>query len=276
LSATMMPHAQSATSATPHPILVLITNMLGHLHNVCAVCCIGRRAMSQKVRIDVWSDIACPWCYIGKRRLERAIEQLPQGSVEVVWHSFELEPGAPREHDTSVSLAQRLAKKYGTALKQSEAMMARVTETARGDGLDLHFEKVRSGNTFDAHRVVHLGAERGKQDAVKERMFRAYMTEGERIGDRDTLVRLGKEAGLDEAEVRQVLASDAYANEVREDEAMAKEIGINGVPFFVIASKYAVSGAQPTEVLLGAIEMARKEQKPDVAEGAACGPEACN
>lgn len=232
--------------------------------------------MNEKVRIDVWSDIACPWCYVGKRRLEEAQRALPEDSLEIVWHAFELDPAAPREHDDS-PYVERLAKKYGATLTHAEAMISRMTETARLDGLEFNFERIRSGNTFDAHRVVHLAGERGKQDAVSERMFRAYMTEGEPIGDPETLVRLASEAGLEQAEVRAMLAGDALVNEVREDEAMAHEMGIRGVPFFVIDGKYAVSGAQPAEVILRAIKDARASHEPAVlAEGGACGPEGCN
>ena len=231
------------------------------------------------LRIDIWSDIACPWCYVGKRRLEAALEKFPhRDEVEVVWRAFELDPAAPAERPADVGYAERLAKKYGTSLTEAQGMLTRMTDVAATDGLDFHFEKIRPGNTFDAHRVLHLAAERGKQDAVKERYLRAYMTEGEPIGDRETLIRLAAEAGLDAEEVRATLASDAYTREVREDEDEARQLGINGVPFFVLAGKIAVSGAQPAELLLRALNQAWKEieGKPEVfAEGAVCGPDGC-
>jgi predicted DsbA family dithiol-disulfide isomerase len=231
------------------------------------------------LRIDIWSDIACPWCYVGKRRLEAALEKFPhRDEVEVVWRAFELDPSAPAERPTDVGYAERLAKKYGTSLTEAKGMLTRMTDVAAADGLDFHFEKIRPGNTFDAHRVLHLAGERGKQDAVKERYLRAYMTEGEPIGDRETLIRLAAEAGLDAEEVRATLASDAYTREVRADEDEARQLGINGVPFFVLASKLAVSGAQPAELLLRALNQAWKEvsEKPAVfAEGAVCGPDGC-
>jgi len=237
---------------------------------------------SKKLRIDVWSDIACPWCYVGKRRLEAAIAKFPHAaSVEVVWRAFELDPSAPRERDTTMSYAARLGKKYGTSEPEAKRMIDRMTETARADGLDFRFDHIKSGNTFDAHRVLHLAAKRGKQDAVKERFLRAYMTEGEPIGDPETLVRLAAEAGLDGEQVRAALATDAYADEVREDENEARELGISGVPFFVVGGVYAVSGAQPTEVLLRALNQAwadlddRPPTAADALEGAACGPEGC-
>jgi predicted DsbA family dithiol-disulfide isomerase len=233
----------------------------------------------KKLRIDVWSDIACPWCYVGKRRLEAALEKFPhRDEVEVVWRAFELDPSAPAERPGDVGYAERLAKKYGTSMKEAEGMLTRMTDVAAADGLDFHFEKIRPGNTFEAHRVLHLAADRGKQDAVKERYLRAYMTEGEPIGDRETLIRLAGDAGLDADEVRATLASDAYAREVRDDEDEARQLGINGVPFFVLASKLAVSGAQPAELLLRALTQAWKEveARPEVfAEGAVCGPDGC-
>jgi len=233
----------------------------------------------KKLRIDIWSDIACPWCYVGKRRLEAALEKFPhRDEVEVVWRAFELDPAAPAERPNDVGYAERLAKKYGTSMKEAEGMLTRMTDVAATDGLDFHFEKIRSGNTFDAHRVLHLAGERDKQDAVKERYLRAYMTEGEPIGDREALIRLAAEAGLDAEEVRATLASDACTREVRADENEARQLGINGVPFFVLAGKLAVSGAQPAEVLLRALNQAWKEidAKPEVfAEGAVCGPDGC-
>ena len=233
----------------------------------------------KKLRVDVWSDIACPWCYVGKRRLEAALAKFPhRDAVEVVWRAFELDPSAPPERPSDVGYAERLAKKYGSSVNEAQGMITRMTDVAATDGLDFHFEKIRPGNTFDAHRVLHLALERGKQDAVKERFLLAYMTEGAPIGDPETLVRLAAEAGLDAEEVRATLASDASAREVREDEDEARELGISGVPFFVFAGKLAVSGAQPAELLLRALTQAWKEleARPEVfAEGAVCGPDGC-
>jgi predicted DsbA family dithiol-disulfide isomerase len=234
------------------------------------------------LRVDIWSDIACPWCHVGKRRLEAALAEFPRkDAVEIVWRAFELDPSAPRQRDREVSYAERLAKKYGSSPKEAEGMIARMTETAKGDGLDFHFERIRPGNTFDAHRVLHLALVRGGwklQDAVKERFLRAYLSEGEPIGDPETLVRLAAEAGLDAEEVRATLASDVYAKEVREDEDEARELGISGVPFFVLGGVYAVSGAQPSEVLLRALTQAAKDLDPRpglLAEGAVCTPDGC-
>jgi predicted DsbA family dithiol-disulfide isomerase len=232
-----------------------------------------------ELKIDVWSDIACPWCYVGKRRLERALEQFPHAeSVEVVWHAFELDPAAPQERDPSVSHAERIAKKYGMTTEQARRNSERLCETARGDGLAFDFEHIRSGNTFDAHRLVHLARERGLQNAVKERFLRAYLEEGALMSEHGTLVRLASEAGLDEGEVADVLASDHYTEAVRADEARAHELGINGVPCFVFDGRFAVSGAQSPQVLLSALHQAwseREQSSAELAEGAVCGPDGC-
>jgi len=210
------------------------------------------------MKVEIWSDIACPWCYVGKRRFERALAQFEHaGDVEVVWRSFELDPNAPRTHAESQDAL--LAKKYGMPLEKARAMNERMTGEARKEGLDFRFDRVKVGNTFDAHRLVHLAAESGRADAMKERLMRAYFTEGEAVGDRETLVRLGIEVGLDEAGVRKVVNGDAYANDVRADEERARSFGISGVPFFAIDEKYGVSGAQPSEVLLGALRQAYEE-----------------
>lgn len=239
----------------------------------------------KKLRVEVWSDIACPWCYVGKRRLEAALAEFPhRDEVVVVWRAFELDPSAPRERDRSVTYASRLATKYGTSTDQAAGMIARMTETAKGDGLDFRFDRIRSGNTFDAHRVIHLAGEKSAklQDVVKERLLRAYMTEGELMGDHETLVRLAAEAGLDPERVRAMLASDEYADEVRDDENEAAELGIGGVPFFVIGNVYAVSGAQPKEILLAALDKAWAEVEGEgadpnaYADGAVCGPDGCH
>ena len=213
------------------------------------------------MKVEIWSDVVCPWCAIGKRRFEKALAQfVHRDEVEVSYHSFELDPSAPREREGEV--AEHLASKYGVSREEADAMHRRMTETAAADGWDFHFERARGGNTFDAHRLLHLAAERGVQIAVKERLFRAYLEDGERIGDPETLVRLGAEAGLDADEARAVLASDRYADEVRADERQAQAYGITGVPFFVVDRKYGVSGAQPPQALLEVLETAWAEAHP--------------
>jgi predicted DsbA family dithiol-disulfide isomerase len=207
------------------------------------------------LEVDIWSDVVCPWCYIGKRRLESALARFPQREeVTVRWHAFELDPEAPAE--ATGTAAERLAEKYGTSLEQAQEIQAQMTALAAQEGLDFHFERARAANTFDAHRLLQLAGDRGVQTAAKERLMRAYFSEGERVGDRETLVRLGAEAGLDPEEARGMLASDAYGQAVRADEALAARLGIRGVPFFVLGRRFGVSGAQPADVLLEALEKA--------------------
>jgi predicted DsbA family dithiol-disulfide isomerase len=232
----------------------------------------------KQLPIDIWSDIACPWCYVGKRRLEKALGDFAhKDSVVIHWRAFELNPSAPRAIEEGRHV-ERLAKKYGMSVAQAEKRTAQLCEVAKADGLDFDFEHIRPGNTFDAHRVVHLGGERGVQDAVKERLLRGYLVEGEAIGEREVLVRLAAEAGLDAEDVRATLASDTYAREVRADEQQAAQLGINGVPFFVLGGRYAVSGAQPAELLLRALTQAYTElvqPLTTIGEGDACGPDGC-
>jgi predicted DsbA family dithiol-disulfide isomerase len=199
--------------------------------------------------VEIWSDIACPWCYIGKRRFEAALAEFEhRDDVHVTWRSFELDPEAPRERVGD--RAERLAQKYGMTIEQARAAEQQLTAAAAGDGLGFRFDIARSGTTFDAHRVVHLAETHGLQDAMKERLLRAYFTEGELMADRDTLVRLSVEVGLDERDVRELLDSDLYADEVRDDEQTATELGISAVPTFVIDRRLGVSGAQPPDALL--------------------------
>jgi predicted DsbA family dithiol-disulfide isomerase len=231
-----------------------------------------------KLRVDIWSDIACPWCYVGKRRFEAALARFPgRSEVEVTWRAFELDPAAPRVRDKSSSYAARLAKKYGVPVARAEAMISQMTEVAAAEGLDFHFERVQSGNTFDAHRLLHLAGERGKQDALKERLLRGYFTEGEAIGEPEALTRLAIEVGLDTDEVVATLAGDSFTREVRADEDQARSLGISGVPFFVLDGRYGVSGAQPAEVLVQVLERVSRADTSsvDLADGAACGPDDC-
>ncbi len=210
------------------------------------------------VSIDVWSDLACPWCYVGKRRLEAALTRFSQAAqVEIRWRAFELNPAA-EPVEARRPYAERLARKYGTALAEAQEMIDRMRAAARADGLELDFERIRPGNTFDAHRLVRLAAERGLAEALQERLFRAYFCEGEAIGDRGVLLRLGTESGLEPGAVESALAGEAYAAEVRADEDEARSLGIRGVPHFRFDSRSALSGAQPAEVLLAALEEAAR------------------
>jgi predicted DsbA family dithiol-disulfide isomerase len=205
--------------------------------------------------VEIWSDIVCPWCYLGKRRFEAALEAFEHGDdVTVMWRSFELDPEAPAAPEGTA--AERLAAKYGMSSERAETLHTEMTERAAAEGLEYRFDLAQGGNTFDAHRMIHLAATYGRQAAAQERLMRAYFTEGEAISDRDTLVRLVAELGVDEAEARDALALDRFAEDVRSDEQLAARLGIQGVPFFVLDRRYGVSGAQPPEALLGALERA--------------------
>jgi predicted DsbA family dithiol-disulfide isomerase len=213
------------------------------------------------LKVEIWSDVVCPWCYIGKRRFEGALARFEhRDQLEVTWRSFELNPHAPTEEQAG--LAERLATKYGMTLEQANAANARVAAAAAGEGLDFHLDVARPGNTFDAHRLIHLAKERGVQVQAKERLMAAYFTEGRRIGDRETLVELMAEVGVGPSEAREALEGDAYVPEVRADEREAAELGITGVPFFVLDRRYGVSGAQPPELMLQALQQAWKEAHP--------------
>jgi predicted DsbA family dithiol-disulfide isomerase len=205
--------------------------------------------------VEIWSDVVCPWCYIGKRRFETALEAFEHaGEVTVMWRSFELDPEAPKAAEGVY--AERLSAKYGMTVERAEQLGEEMTERAAEAGLEFHLDRSRSGNTFDAHRLIHLAATYGHQAAAHERLFRAYFTEGELISDPDTLVRVIAETGVDPAEARDVLATDRFAEDVREDELLASRLGIQGVPFFVLDRRYGVSGAQPPEVLVQALQQA--------------------
>lgn len=213
------------------------------------------------MRIEVWSDVVCPWCYLGKRRLESALRRFAhRDEVELVWRSFELDPGAPRRREGSA--AEHLARKYGMTAEQVQASWARLTALGEEEGLEYHLERTQGGSSFDAHRLIHLGGEHGLQDAVKERLLHAYFTEGAAIGEVDVLARLGVEAGLPAAEVAELLAGDRFAGEVRDDERRAQVLGVTGVPFFAIDERYGISGAQSADHLFEALTAAWAERAP--------------
>ncbi len=211
------------------------------------------------LRIDVWSDLVCPWCYLGKRRLERALSGFAhRAEVEVVHHAFELDPSRPRGRtfDRVASLAQ----KYGLTPERARAMEEEMERRAAGDGLEYHLLDGVVGNTFDAHRLIHLARERGLADAALERLYRAHFTENRSIFDAASLSVLGAEVGLDRDEALRALEGDVHAAAVRADEETARELGVTGVPFFVLGGRYSVSGAQPAEVFAGALQQAWTER----------------
>ncbi len=213
------------------------------------------------MRVEVWSDVVCPWCYLGKRRLESALGRFEhRAEVDLVWRSFELDPDAPRRRE--LSAAEHLARKYGMGPEQVAASWARLTALAESEGLEYHLDRTQGGSSFDAHRLIHLGAEHGLQDEVKERFLRAYFSEGLPIGEPEVLAGLAVEAGLPAGEVAEVLATDRFAAEVRGDEERARLLGIDGVPFFAIDERYGVSGAQSADLLLEVLAAARAEHAP--------------
>jgi predicted DsbA family dithiol-disulfide isomerase len=216
------------------------------------------------LNVEIWSDVACPWCYIGKRRFEAALAEFEhREDVRVTWRSFELDPEAPKER--TGDRAERLAKKYGMTIECAHEAEQQLTEVAAGEGLGFRFDIARSGSTFDAHRLVHLAGEHGLQDAMKERLLRGYFTEGELVGDPETLIAAAVEVGLDEDEVRELLAGERYAAEVRDDERAAGELGISAVPTFVVDRKLGVSGAQPPEALLELLRQGWAKRSPEPA-----------
>ncbi|CAM4516641.1 MAG: DsbA family oxidoreductase [Paenibacillus macerans] len=211
------------------------------------------------MKIEVWSDFSCPFCYIGKRRLEKALEAFEhREEVQVVYRSFELDPEAPK--DAELSIHELLAVKYGLSLLQAKESNQNVAAQAKAEGLDYHFDTAIPTNTFDAHRLSHYAGEKGKAKEMTERLYRAYFTDSLHIGDRDTLVRLAEEAGLDGREAGEVLDQNRYADQVLGDEREARQLGIRGVPFVVLRGKYAVSGAQPLEIFQGALLRAWEDQ----------------
>jgi predicted DsbA family dithiol-disulfide isomerase len=209
------------------------------------------------VKVEIWSDVACPWCYIGKRRFDVALGRFEhRDAVEVRYRSFQLDPSAPPVRE--LAYLDHLMAKYGITMAEADAMIDGMIEAGARNGVVLRFDKARPGNTFDAHRLLHLAAERGVQPDLKDSMLRATFTKGLNVADHEVLVELAAGAGLDAAEVRRVLDTDAYAGAVRADERRAADLGITSVPFFVMGG-LGVSGAQPPELLLQVLDDAWAE-----------------
>jgi predicted DsbA family dithiol-disulfide isomerase len=228
--------------------------------------------------VEIWSDIACPWCYVGKRRFEAALAEFEhRDDVNVRWRSFELDPAAPAEREGD--MATNLARKYGKTRDEAVAMNDAMAMTAAGEGLQFNFDRTRGGNTFDAHRLTHLATSHGLQDAMKERLMRAYLTEGELMSDRATLGRLAGEVGLPADEVAELLSSDELADEVRHDESTATQLGISAVPFFVVDRQIGAAGAQDPKTLLALLQRGWESRSPvsviASADGDSCGIDGC-
>ena len=217
-----------------------------------------QRLLATGMQVEIWSDVVCPWCYLGKKRFERALAGFEHGDqVQVVYRSFELDPTAPRGRTTPT--VERLAEKYGMSPSRADQAQRQMEERAAADGLTFRMADLRSGNTRDAHRLLQLAKEAGLQSQLMERLQRAYFTDQESIFDHATLTRLADEVGLDRDDVAAVLASDRYTDHVETDEQMAEALGATGVPLFVIDRKYGISGAQPEETIARVLERAWDE-----------------
>ncbi|UMG93116.1 DsbA family oxidoreductase [Nocardioides sp. TF02-7] len=232
------------------------------------------------MRIDIWSDVVCPWCYIGKRRLERALADFPhRDQVEVVYHSFLLDPGAPTE--ATETAREMLARKYRLSPAQAAEAQSRVIMLAAEEGMHWRHEESPYVGTVDAHRLLHLALDQGRQAELKEALLHAYFAEARNVADHAVLREVALAAGLDAARVDAVLAGDHYADAVEADIAQAGAYGATGVPFFVVDRKYGVSGAQPAEVFAQLLDRAWTESHPvlETVPGAtdadACGPDGC-
>ena len=238
------------------------------------------------MKIEIWSDVACPWCYIGKRRFEAALAGFAhRDAVDVQWRSYQLDPSVPEHYDGTE--LDYLCSRKGLAVAQIAQMFEHVAVQAKGEGLDYRFDAVVVANSFTAHRLIHLAAAHGKQDAAKERLLSDHFEHGKDIGSRDYLTALGAQLGIEAAAVAELFTSDKYADDVRQDIAEARSLGISGVPFFVIDRKYGLSGAQPAATFSMALNQAWEDAHPLVmvsagtdgttaADGEACGPDGCS
>ena len=207
------------------------------------------------VSLEVWSDIACPWCWVGKRNFAAARERF-DGEVEVTRRAYELNPNARREAPRAVDYLSRLARKYGATREQAQEMVERMVGVGREVGVEMRFDRIQPTNTFDAHRLLAWGQTEGVGGDLEERLFRAYLHEGAWIGDPDVLARVAAEVGLDRDAASRVVASGEFGEQVRDDEEQAMQLGIRGVPFFVFDRRLALSGAQPPDVLLDVLRRA--------------------
>ena len=237
-----------------------------------------------KMKVEVWSDIMCPFCYIGKRNYEKALQEFPAGSeIELVWKSFQLDPSISIDKP-SQAVSEYLVQRKGISPQQVAQMHKQVTATATNAGLDYRLDNTVLANSFNAHRVIQLAKEKGLGDQAEERLFYANFTEGKDFGSTAVLTDLGTQIGLSENEVKEALSNDHYADEVKKDIQEARELGVTGVPFFVFNRKYAISGAQPPQTFLQALEKSHKEWKEnnerpemEVSEGPSCTPDGnCN
>jgi predicted DsbA family dithiol-disulfide isomerase len=229
------------------------------------------------MNVEIWSDVMCPFCYIGKRKFENALEQFPhKDDIKIIWKSFQLDPSTVT--DPSLNTIENLRLKKGWSKEQAAETITHVADIAKRVGLNFNFDKAVVANSFDAHRLSHLAKKYNLQNELEEKLFSAYFTEGKNTADYETLLKIALEIGMDEAEVSEVLKGNAFANEVHQDVEQAQQIGVRGVPFFVLNQKYAISGAQESDTFLQALHKAYDETKlVDLInnEAAVCGPDGC-
>jgi predicted DsbA family dithiol-disulfide isomerase len=238
--------------------------------------------MENKLKVQIWSDIMCPFCYIGKRRIEEALQNFEhKEAVEIEWKSYQLDASFIASPEDN--MVEHLAEKYRKDNDWAQNMLDNMTQNAKTAGLDFHFEKAILANSFNAHRLLHLAKKYNLANDLEELLFKAYLTEGKNVNDLDTLSKLGIEVGLDSEEVSQVLNSDTYGAEVKKDQEEANAIGVQGVPFFVLDNKYAISGAQPASAFLETLEKVWEEGKFEskvtllnTTDGDSCGIDGCN
>ncbi|MGJ1283512.1 DsbA family oxidoreductase [Sphingobacterium spiritivorum] len=234
---------------------------------------------TSKMQVEIWSDIMCPFCYIGKRNFEGALSKFANSeNIEIIWKSFQLDPTLPEKEE--FDHIQYLVQRKGMPANQVHAMLDQVTQTAKNAGLDYDFEHVVTVNSFNAHRVIQFAKTKGLGDEIEERFFKAYFTEGKDIADRKVLSALGQEIGLTEDDIEQALSNDEYAYRVTQDIQEAQSIGVRGVPFFVFDRKYAVSGAQPTQAFADTLNKSFAEWAAKnpispfiVSDGPSCSPD---
>jgi predicted DsbA family dithiol-disulfide isomerase len=221
------------------------------------------RTKNKNMKVEIWSDIVCPFCYIGKRKFEKALDDFgAKDKVEIVWRSFQLDPDMQVVPGQSVH--EYLGKRKGATATEGKQMNDGMAAIAKQVGLEYNFDKAIINNTLDAHRLLHLAKKHGLQNEMKERLFAAYYTEGKNIGDTETLVSLAVEVGLNAEETKTTLQSDAFTNHVELDQYEAQQVGVQGVPFYVFNKKYAVSGAQPPELFKEVLEKVWEEEKPEL------------
>lgn len=204
------------------------------------------------MRVDIWSDVVCPFCYIGKKRLERVAKDAGM-ELEVFWHTYQIDPDAPTSQE--ISNTQRLAQKYNRTLEEVEEMQENIAKMAKAEGIDFQWQNTKAGNSFNAHRIIHLAQSKGLGNQAEEAFFHAYMTEGLAIGEREVVEEIASRIGLENGEVEDVLDSNDFAEFIKYDENLAREqLNVQGVPFFIFNQKVALAGAQPDDILLDVLQ----------------------